>query len=107
MAISGAVATASLVLTACSLPPALGGANADLFWMSVDWIGDSAGGPEVNRTLDFEDAKWTARESLFHLLVLRVDELAEAGITAGETTPEAGQEDPQRCAQYEAKKRTS
>ena len=90
----GLMVMSALSLTACSLPPATptlppasGGANAELFWMSVDWIRDSAGVPEVNRTLDFEDAKWTAREFIFHLLVLRVDELAEAGIAAGETLP--------------------
>ena len=79
--------TLALALTACSLPSASGGASAELFWMSIDWIGDSAGAPEVNRSLEFEDAKWTAREFLFHLLILKTDELAEAGIAAGETYP--------------------
>ena len=60
---------------------------AELFWLSVDWVGRTSGDPGINRTLDFEDAKTSAREFLWFLLGLNVEALAEVGVAPSRTFP--------------------
>ena len=61
--------------------------STELFWIGVDWVGDASGHRNINRNLDFEDAKRSTRESLSSLLSLKTEALEKAGITPSDTFP--------------------
>ena len=59
----------------------------ELFWMSVDLVGENSQMPEINRTLSFKVARETVRLFLFTILSGNVEHLEAQGISPFETPP--------------------
>ena len=59
----------------------------ELFWMSVDWVGENSQAPGVNRTLDFDTAKRAVTEFLRTLYLGNISILERHGIVPFETFP--------------------
>ena len=59
----------------------------ELFWMSVDLVGENSQMPEINRTLSFNVARETVRLFLFTILSGNVEHLEARGISPFETPP--------------------
>lgn len=97
-----ALVLAAVAVTACAPPmptatptptptptpaPAVEETLAELFWISVDWVGDVSQTPKVNRTLNFETAKSVVKDFLFRLYIENFNTLKEHGIAPYETFP--------------------
>ena len=59
----------------------------ELFWMSVDLVGENSQMPEINRTLSFNVAREAVRLFLFTILSGNVEHLKAKGISSFETPP--------------------
>lgn len=59
----------------------------ELFWMSVDLVGENSGTPEVNRAMGFELAKEAVRLFLFVLMDSYAVDLEARGMKSYETFP--------------------
>ena len=59
----------------------------ELFWMSVDLVGENSQMPEINRTLSFNIAREAVRLFLFTILSGNVEHLKAKGISPLETPP--------------------
>ena len=68
-------------------PPVVKEALEELFWISVDWVGEVSRTPGSNRTLDFEEAKWVVRDFLFYRFVENLEALEDYGIIPSDTFP--------------------
>ena len=65
--------------------PAVIEAFEELFWISVDWVGEASNTPRVNRTLDFETAKPAVIDFLLTLYFENFETLEGYGIIPDET----------------------
>ena len=68
-------------------PPVVEEALEELFWISVDWVGEVSQTPGINRTLDFETAKSAVKDFLFKLYIENFNTLEEYGVPPYETFP--------------------
>ena len=59
----------------------------ELFWMSVDWVGEDSGMTEINRTMSFELAKETVRLYLFVIFEGYASDIESRGMTPFDTVP--------------------
>ena len=59
----------------------------ELFWFSVDWVGQNVGIPEINRGLTFEEAKFFVDDYLFSLYYGYLERIEEYGIDPFYTWP--------------------
>ena len=59
----------------------------ELFWISVDWVGENSHTPGVNRTLDFDTAKPAVIDFLLTLYFGNLTTLEGHGIVPNETFP--------------------